>query len=400
MLPGGKAVAYAASNSLTIPARLAILELENRRVTEFDLELLAPLGFLADQFIYVSLSGSLMAVGFDSKSKRIVGEPVRLDDGVLGNPTGGVKAALSASGTLVYLSGRQQLQLVLVRAGATSAPTVLGESGMYSSPRFSPDGRRIAMTVVSPTNTSDVWIYDRPRNTFTRLTTEGMNVRPEWTPDGRDVVFISTRSAETGIWRQPADGSRPAERIFQPEHEPFEAVMSPDMKWLVFRTGPGTISSRDILAVPLSGERKAISIVAGPDAETMPRLSPDGQWLAYQSSESGRFEIYVRRFPGPGARVQVSDSGGTEPMWSRTGRSLYYRNQEGAVVEVVVPPGTEFSIGQRRVVVSADYLTDASHPNYDVGPEGFLLLRGAGSETQAIIVHNWSREVVEKTRKR
>ena len=138
--------------------------------------------------------------------------------------------------------------------------------------------------------------------------------------------------------------------------------------------------------------------VTGPNTESLPRLSPDGKWLAYQSNESGRFDIYVRPFPGSGARVQVSDLGGTEAIWGRDGRSLYYRGPLGEVVHVDVTTGASFSIGTRKTARTGDYLTDSSHPNWDVAPDGrFLLLKRAGAESQAIVVHNWGRELREKT---
>jgi serine/threonine-protein kinase len=253
------------------------------------------------------------------------------------------------------------------------------------------------MTVFAA-NATDIYSYDLKQNTFTRLTTEGTNVRPEWTADGRYVVFIGTRGSKTAIMRQLADGSAPAEVLYEPEVEPFEAIMSPDMKWLVFRTAPGLRFSRDILAVPLTGEKKVLPLVIGPNTESLPRLSPDGKWLAYQSNETQRFEVYVRPFPGNGARRQVSDVGGTEPIWGHSGKVLYYRGPNAEIVEVSVTTGANFAIGTRKVVLTGDYLTDSSHPNYDVAPDGrFLVLKRAGAEAQTIVVHNWGRELREKT---
>ena len=127
------------------------------------------------------------------------------------------------------------------------------------------------------------------------------------------------------------------------------------------------------------------------------RLSPDGRWLVYQSNESGRFEIYVRPFPNPGARVQVSNQGGTEALWSRSGRALYYRTPAG-IVSVAVTTGSSFSIGERKTVLMNEYVTDATHPSYDVSPDGsqFLMLKRAGAETKPIVVYNWGRELREK----
>ncbi len=400
VLPGGKAIAYASGSSTAAPAHLGVLTIGSGEVREFDLLLAMPLGVVDDQLVYVSPAGGLMAVRFDNGARRPVGDPVQLDEGVLIDPAAGAKASLSASGTLAYLRGRAQFQPVMVRANSTVPTALIREPGLYSTPRFSPEGGRVAITVFGA-NATDIWVYDVARNTFTRLTTEGLNIRPEWSPDGRDLIFISTRDGKTGIWRQPADGSGPPSLLYQPEVEPFEAMLSPDTKWLLIRTSPGSTYPRDILAVPLTGERTVVPIVTSPYSETKPRFSPDGKWLAYQSDETGRFEIYVRPFPGSGARVQVSDNGGSEPIWGRSGRSLYFRGQVGEVIQVGVTTGSAFSIGERAVVLAGDYLADASHANYDIAPDGsFLMLRRAGAESQTIVVHNWGRELREKTARR
>ena len=397
VLPDGKAVVFANSNSSSATPRLSVIELGSGHVTEFDNTATTPLGLIGDRLVYIAPKGELMAVRFDLGAHKPIGQAVQLDDGVLVDPTAGAKASLSASGTLAYLRGRAQFQPVVVRSGSPDHEPMIREPGTYSTPRYSPDGKRVAIGVVG-TQGSDIWIYDIPRNTFTRLTTDGSSLRPEWTPDGRSVVFIATVNGKASILRQSVDGSGAAETLYQPEQEPFEALVSPDNEWLVYRTAPGAKYSRDILAVRLKGERVVTPIVTGPNSEQLPRLSPDGKWVAYQSNETGRFEIYVRPFPTSGARVQVSDNGGTEPIWGHDGRALYYRGPLGEVVKVDVTTGGAFSIGARKTVVTGDYLTDSSHPNWDVAPDGsFLMLRRAGAESQTVVVHNWGREVREKT---
>ncbi|HEY2162598.1 MAG TPA: protein kinase [Gemmatimonadaceae bacterium] len=399
-IPGGRYVAFALANAAADPPRLAILDTRTRTFVTHDVPASVPLGFLDGQFVYVATSGAIMAVPFDVQSRKPVGESIPLEDGVVFDPTGGAKAALSASGTLLYLKGRAEYQPVFV-SPASGVPTpLLSELHLYANPRFSPDGNRVAITVANP-RSSDIFIYDIPRNTFTQLTTDGVNLRPEWTPDGKRVLFRSERSGKVGIWWQPADASGPAEVLYEPPYEPFEAIISPDSKWLIYRTAPGSVYSRDILAVPLQGERKLLPLVVSPATEQQPRLSPDGKWLSYQSNETSRFEIYVRPFPENGARVRVSSEGGTEPIWNRAGTALYYRDGLGQIVEVKVTTTAGFSIGAHRIVVSGDYLTDASHASYDVAPDGrFLLLKRAGAEAQTIVVHNWGRELREKTARR
>jgi serine/threonine-protein kinase len=399
-LPGGRAVLYSTGNSTDEIPRLGVLDLGTREVTVHDLQVAVSLGILDGRLVFVSPSGMVMAVAFDLRTLRPTGEAVPMEDGVVVDPTGGAKASLSASGTLVYLKGRAESQPVIVRAGGGEPVPLVREPQIYSTPRYSPDGRRVAITVMSA-RSSDIWIYDIVRNTFTRLTTEGANIRPEWTPDGKRVLFRSDRGGKVGIWCQPTDGSGPAELLYEPPVEPSEAIVSPDGKWLVFRTAPGATHSRDILAVPMEGERTIVPLLTGPASEMQPRLSPDGKWLVYQSNEGGPYQIYVRPFPGPGARVQVTTAGGTEPIWGRSGTRLYYRDELGQITEVAVTTGPEFSLGERRVVVTGDYLTDASHANWDVSPAGeFLVLKRAGAESQTIVVHNWIRELREKTASR
>jgi Tol biopolymer transport system component len=396
VLPGGKAIVYVTGNSSSALARLGVIRIGSGEFTEFNVTVGAPLGILDGHLVFVSPTGGLMAIRFDVSKLEPSGDPIQLDEGVLFDPTAGAKASLSVSGTLAYLRGRAQFQPIVI-AGTSAPVPLVREPGSYSTPRFSPDGRRVAISV-SSSNATDIWIYDIGRNTFTRLTTEGANVRPEWTPDGKNVVFISERGGKARVWQQPADGSGPAEMLYEPEVEPFEALVSPDAKWLIVRTAPGAKYSRDILAVPMVGEKTVNVLVTSPYTESLPRLSPDGKWLAYQSNETDRFEIYVRPFPGSGARVQVSDAGGTEPIWGKDGRSLYYRGPVGEVVKVAVTTGSDFSIGARAVALTGDYLTDSSHPNWDVGPDGrFLMLRRAGAESQTIVVHNWGRELRDKT---
>lgn len=396
LLAGGKALAYVSGNSTSGESRLEVLDLSKETITSFDLIIAMPLRVLDDHLVYVSPTGGLLAVRFDTRSNRPVGSPIHLDDGILLDPAAGAKASLAAAGTLAYLRGRSQFELVTAGAGKEPTP-LIREPGRYTNPRVSPDGGRVAITV-SSASTSDIWIYDRARNTFTRLTSDGLHHRPEWTTDGKRIVFIASRAGKTGIWWQPADGSGPAELLYNPDVEPFEAVISPDMKWLVFRTSPGSRHPRDILAVPMTGPKTVTAVVTGPHAENMPRISPDGRWLAYQSNETGRFEIYVRPFPGTGARVQISDNGGSEPLWGRSGQSLYFRDAIGGVVQVRVTTGADFSIGSRSIMLTGDYLTDATHPNYDIAPDGgFLMLRRAGAESQTVVVHNWRRELRERT---
>jgi serine/threonine-protein kinase len=391
--PDGKKVVYASLRQ-GLTYMLAIATVADGRRTMFDVPGTSPLAILNGQLIYATQAGTLMAVPF-SGDRVTSTSPVPLIQDVVMDPNGAAKAAVSPTGTLVYRSGKAEYQPVIVHVGTTPLVTELRN---YSTPRFSPDGKRVALTVTSP-QAMDVWVYDRIRSTLTKVTSEGNNQRPEWSPDGKRIVFVSDRGGSPAIWWQAADGSAPAELLYRPpESDVFEAFLSPDGRWLVYRTGPGGKPSRSVFAVQLDGDRKPSLLVSNNWSSQMPRLSPDGHWLAYQSNESGPFETYVRPFPGPGGRVQVSTGTGTEPLWARSGRMLYYRRAQD-IVGVTVSTGTSFSIGERKVVVSGEYLPNASHQNWDISPDGseFLMIRRAGEEVHTIVVQNWSREIAAKT---
>jgi serine/threonine-protein kinase len=387
VLPDGKTV-LVTTGSPVDGTRIVAIALGNGQVTDVGLTGIRAFGMVHGHLVYQTSNLDLAAVPFDLKTLRTTGDALPIASGVDG-------IGLSSSGTLAYLPGAGSTRLVL--AGADNDEAIRGEAAAYDSPRFSPDGRKIAVTI-STNNTEDVWIHDRAAGTFTRMTTSGTNSVPEWTPDGQRILYKSARDRNSSVvmW-MPADGSAKADTLFDAGWEINEVIMSPDGRWLVIRTPPGEARHRDIFAVQLDGDRTVVPIVTGPASEQMPRISPDGKWLAYQSDESGRFENYVRPFPDPGARVPVSTGGGTEPLWDQTGRTLYYRAPNG-ITAIALNTVGGFSIGARRLALPGRELAAPTHPSYDVTPDGsrFLVLRPAGGEAKVIVIHNWAREFREQ----
>ena len=389
LLPDGR-TALASSGTAK---KLVAISLGSGAVTDIGLMGTA-LGFIDGHLVYLSANGDLTTSKFDVSALHASGEPMVLQKGVYG-------VGLSHSGTLAYLPLARQSRLML--AGGGSEVAMRTELADYETPRFSPDGRRIAVSIGHADGT-DIWVQDRVGGTFTRVTTAGINRAPEWSPDGKRILYkaigaegrTSGAYGRTPILWAPVDGSAPADTLFIADADVNEAILSPDARWLVLRTAPSAKYPRDIFAVDLKGDRKFQPMATGPSSEVMPRLSPDGKWLAYQSDQSGRGEVYVRPFPGDGPRVQVSNNGGGEPMWDRTGRTLYYRAPDG-ITAVPVTAGTEFSFGARTLVLATTDPADPTHQSYDVAPDGkhFLLLRRASGEAKAIVVHNWRREFRE-----
>jgi serine/threonine-protein kinase len=395
-LPDGESVAFTTGGNAQT-RRLVVASLTSHQSTVLEIAAAMAVGMREGHLLYVTSTGELNAVPFDLDQRRATGDPIQVESGIRLSVAGAALVSLSGNGSLWYMTGQSTGTLVRVAPGQQEVQ-LLNETRGFRSPRLSPDGRRIAVEVASAVGTS-IWLHDLASGTFALLTTDGYdNAVAEWSPDSKRVIFRSIRDNKHGVWWQPADGSGAAELLYEPDDPINEHVMSPDGKWLLYRTQPG-LRNRDIFAVPLDGDRKPILLVGGPAQESHPRLSPDGKWLAYQSNESNRVEIYVKPFPTGGARVQISNQGGAEPIWSKSGSEIFYRSLNGGVELAEVKPGTPLIVGNRRSLLPAsDYLTDISHTGYDVWPDGksFLMVKPVGGDARPILVHNWGRELREK----
>jgi eukaryotic-like serine/threonine-protein kinase len=396
MLPDGKTFAYTVGGTAG-SRRLVVTSLASHRTTVLETAAAVALGMRDGHLLYVTSAGALDAVPFDLDRQQVSGDPIQLESGIQISGPGAALASLSVNGSLWYVSGESMNHLVRAATGG-GRPDVplIDDARRFRNPRFSPDGRKFAVEVTEAKG-ANIWLYDLAGKTFTPLTKDGGGV-PEWSGDGKRVLYRSTGVGKVAVKWLPADGSAPAELLYQPDEAINEALLSQDGKWLIYRTAPG-LHNRDIFAVPLDGDRKPILLVGGPAHESHPRLSPDGKWMAYQSNESGRFEIYVRPFPGNGPRVQVSNNGGQEPLWARSGNTIFYRTPTGGLESAAVTRGATITVGERRVALPpADYMDDITHASYDVWPDGsgFLMVKSVSADDRPILVHNWGRTLREK----
>jgi Tol biopolymer transport system component/predicted Ser/Thr protein kinase len=410
-LPGGKAVLFAAGPSainFTI-AQVAVQSVgtgERRNLVRAGMNpRYSPSGHL----VYAQ-GGSLMAVPFDLQRLAVIGTAVPVVEGVLQSPSSGdAQYSFSATGSLVYISGgvqSAQSKLVWVSRNGAEQP-VAAPAHTYVGPRLSPDGRRVAVTITE--QESQTWLYDLSRETLTRFTFEGnYNLNPIWTPDGKRIAFESNKEGPPNLFWQLADGSGGLERLNTSEYIQVPSSWSPDGQLLAFHeVNPST--QRDIWVLRLgdpstgSGQvHKAQPFLRTQFNEGSPQFSPNGRWLAYVSDESGRFEIYVQPYPGPGGKSQISSDGGTEPMWNPNGRELFYRSgNKMMAVEITTQPS--FSAGKPKVLFEGRYLlTPATSPNYVVATDGqrFLMLKPTeqvqSAPTQINIVLNWFEELKQK----
>jgi Tol biopolymer transport system component len=394
-LPDGRTVLFAIQpvGGLT-RSQLAALSLPSGKVTRLGISGLDPLAYVDGTLVYVLPSGSLMAIRVDLESGRVAGSPVALGPLVTTTIAGASEAALSPSGTLIYLPPTASTNLGWVDARGHFQP-LLPDPQAYAYPRLSPDGRRIAMTIGTG-GRSDVWVYDIAQGTSTRLTSSGtLNERPEWTPDGRRVVYRTDRERRTAIWWQPADLSGPATPLEASDaHDFYEGVVSPDGRWLVFQVDDGGANQADVMVQGLRGDTASRPISATKFVEAQPRLSPDGRWIAFVTDASGASQVVVQPFPGPGGQVQVSDDGGSEPVWARDGRRLFYRDGRHLIAASVRTTPT-FAVTGRTALFADDYVfAQAPHANYDVSLDGsrFLMVKST-DEPSLYVVVGWLSEL-------
>ena len=318
--------------------------------------------------------GVLYGARFDLSSRRLTGSGRALGGTVL-SILGFAPPATLAMGGLAYAPTRERALLRVARNGI--ATTLLGTDRTYHNPRVSPDGRRLSLDFTDQVR--DVWLFDIADSTLTRFGFDSTAHDAEWLPDGSGLLFAAVRGGAIGAFRRRLDGGPRADSIFIGPQQLSVHAITPDG-----RTGIGVViesGAFDVVSLGLEGGGRPDSVLASRYNEGWPALSPDGRWLAYQSDESGRNEVYVRSWPALGAKVQVSQSGGTEPAWSRDGRELFYRSGGGAepmLVTATFDGGPALRIRSRTPLFSvASYEFAVPHRNYDVFPDGrsFAMVR-------------------------
>jgi serine/threonine-protein kinase len=314
--------------------------------------------------------GSLFAAPFDLKRLELTGPAVSVLDGVMTlAPFNSPLFALSGNGTLSYAAGSTaRRSLVWVDRQGKVAPFA-SEPHSYEEPRLSPDAKRLAVTIRA--DNPDIWIVDVSRGALARLTFDpGEDETPVWTPDGTKVTYSADRKGRArAIYWKPYDGSGAEEELFESDTHPHVSSWSPDGSTLVY-TEYDPVYSGDIWTLTLDPKRERRPWLRTPFNERAARFSPDGRWLVYVSNESGRDEVYVQPFPGAGGKWQVSVSGGTEPVWSRDGKELFYRSGD-TMMSVRVTYAKSFSAESPRALFEGRFVpTRRGEAAYDVSPDG------------------------------
>ncbi len=363
--------------------------------------------YLPTDHVTYMRESTLFAIPFDPDRMEVRGQPVPVIEGVstvTGN--GGTQFAFSNSGTAVYLPGSDVANVSMYwmdREGKTTPLRLLIAS--YLNPRFSPDGRRLAVQIQG-----DIWVYDWNRDTISRLTLDpAFDSYPVWTPDGQHIAFASTRNRDGSqiMYWQRADGSADVQRLTESRRFQIPRSWHPNGKFLAFEENQ-TATGPDIMILPVDGDEKSgwkpgtpYVFWSSPFVDTNPAFSPDGRWIAYQSSKSGTFEVYVRPFPGSEREWQISNGGGGFPFSSRTKNELFYKtsNQKIMVVDYTVA-GNSFSAKQPQLLSETQATARGTNYNYDLHPDGrrFAILRipegqSSGRNDKIVFISNFFDEL-------
>ena len=404
VLQDGKAVLFGSGqNNTSMQVEVLVTATGEQRVLVPALGSTQPRYAASGHLLYVQ-GGTLMAAPFDVQRQALTGEAVPVVENVQGSSFGAVQYSISATGSLVYVSGGSQVnqnRLVLVSRDGKEQP-LAAPPGAYSFPHISPDGRKV---VVGRDN--QVWVYELARDTMTRFTFEGTaNNAPVWAPDGNRIAFSSNKDGPLSVFWQKADGSGGTEKLTGSEYLRGPVSWSADGQLLSFVEVNST-TGYDIWVLdmkdpsPGSGQgRKAVPFLRTPFNE-IGGISPDGHWMAYFSNESGRYEVYVQPYPGPGGKWQISADGGMDVRWTANGRELTYRNGDKMMaVDITTQPA--FLAGKPKVLFEGAYVPPSPNNSYyDVSADGqrFLMLKPteqAQSATQIVVVQNFFEELKQK----
>ncbi len=400
VLPGGKSVLFTSNNTLTNfeDADIVVYSVEThqRKVLQHG-------GFYArylpSGFVVYIHEGTLFAVPFDPGRQKVTGQPAPILEGVASSAVGGAQFSFSETGNFLYITGKglgQEVSIYWMDREGKFTP--LRETlANYYDLAFSPDGKRLALDI-DDGKRRDIWVYEWERDILTRLTFTGVsNGYPVWTPDGQRIVYSSQeKGGAQNLWWIRADGAGDAQRLTEDKYTQIAHSWRPDGKVLAFsQVNPGT--NYDVMTLSIEGEKSGGKpeepkpFVNSTFTEGDPVFSPDGRWLAYESDESGNYEVYVRPFPGPGGKWQVSSGGGKFPKWSRNGKEFFYRTEDRKIMMVTYTASGDSFHADKPQLWSPGQFTDRGTGFYtfDVHPDGrrFAVLKGAATEQGAAVNH-------------
>jgi eukaryotic-like serine/threonine-protein kinase len=405
LLPGGHVVLFTIAASSMDNAQIAALDLRSGKQTTV-IRGGSQAEYVASGHLLYASAGVLRAVRFDPERLQVLGDPVVVSDEVRVEATGAAQYSVSQGGAFVYLAGGEgsfgERSLVWVDRRGGEEP-LNAPSRAYSTPRLSPDGKRIAVSISD--RDQDIWLLEIDRGQLTRLTFDpSVESYPLWAADGSYVLFSSNREGFPSVFQKRSDNTGSIERLTTVQGLVVPLAVSPDGKLLVVSLNGGS----DIGVAGLAPRTEPKPLIEAPDIQANPAVSPDGRWIAYESSESGQREIVVRPFPNIDAgRWQVSTNGGVRPVWARSGRELFYEAvRDVAMMAVSIGEAATFSYNNPTKLfptTSGYYKSPAAGRTFDISLDGqrFLMIKDATetsrrSTANMVVVLNWLEELRQR----
>jgi serine/threonine-protein kinase len=414
-LPGGHDVLVSICRNRCESSRLVVLDVVSGAMTPLMGDVLSAWAIAEDRVLFVRKGGTVFLGAYDARKRRFRSPPVPVLEGV--RISGLPDLVAARDGTLLYITGAaddggQSFEAVWVTRNGTAS--LVDSSWQWKQPpngnglTLAPDGRHVALNIREPgRGSSDVWVKQLERGPLTRLTFEGATSRPVWSADGRHLWYVSRDSTGVNLRRRRADGTASPEVVLDATGDMEEIVSTPDTMVMIVRMSDA--GGRRIFLFRRNagtGDSALTPLLAAKTYDQVsPALSPDGRWLAYTSTESGRDEVYVRPFPDVEAgRWQISRDGGSEPVWSHTGRELFFRSETPrTVVSVPVLPGPAFATGDQKVLFEDRFFRQRLHVQYAVTPDDqrFLFRRrvqrdetpDATVDPGVMLVRHWLAEL-------
>ena len=371
-------VVRAPAGTTSGPAML--LDLPNASLTPLSDGPVMEVRYAFGELVAVLPDGSVTATPFDVGGRRVTGPATPFATGVMTSGTGIAQFAIADNGTMAFIPETPRSLVLIGRNG--SSQMAITERLNVHAPRFSPDGKRIAVDIGNADG-RDVWTLALDRRTLTRATFDRDGHDATWSPDGRSITYISLKTGTLNLRRARPGSTEPAESLFASPKLTFTGTWLRDGSALI--TDANDLrgeSNGDIARVAGNGRGPVEPLVASPYEESYAAPSPDGRWLAFVSNQSGTQEVYVQRLDGgDGDQVQVSQGGATEPVWSPDGRELFYRSMTGGKSELMAATlraESDLVVTSQRVLFPVDEMVGGQpHANYDISPDGqtFAMVR-------------------------